>query len=50
LSVKNKERETFTASKSLDFTKLSIMDDEIASLEAGVKRLESYKKVFFPAK
>jgi hypothetical protein len=49
LSAKKKERETYAGSKNLDFKQLSVMDDEIAGLEAGVKRLEQYKEDFFPA-
>ncbi len=49
LSNKRNEREKYCSSKELDFKKLSIFDDEIAGLEAGVKRLEEYKGTFFPA-
>ena len=50
LSSKRKERANYICTVALDFEKLSIMDDEIEGLEAGVKRLEEYKTIFFPAK
>jgi len=42
------ERVNYLESGDLDFVKLSALDDEIASIKAGLDRLNSYRNELFP--
>ena len=50
LSIKRKERIEYLRSDNLDFLELSKKDDEITGLDGGIKRLEEYQGILFPAK